>query len=388
LAVIVAAALIALNAMIFFYLQPRVSAVVIAVALLALDLVLSKFALARPHVLAWPLLAAWTIILLKAAECGRPPKVRWVLLLTIWTNLHASFPLALPVAGAIGLDACISSQWKNFREWMIFGLASLIAMSLNANGVAGVLQPFNISSLSILPIIGEWKASTPANSKIFYGLYLCGIGGLLWARARFPIGRLLLLLVMLGLAFAHVRHQSSFAILAACIIPTLWPSQPFESKLPHWALAAALPFLIIRALIPLTPPVNSANPWRMIAAIPAELKSQPVFNEYTFGGPLILSGIKVYIDGRAEMYGDAFVTDYSRMSTDDFDAFERTVKRFDIQWVILPWTEKFLLRGLVKSGGWCQIYRDRLGVIAVKNSARSGDLCGAPTAGTIHPPTR
>jgi hypothetical protein len=385
LAVVVAAAMIALNAMIFFYLQPRVSPFIIAVALLALDLLLSKFALARPHVLAWPLLAAWTIELLKAAEDGCPPKYRWLLLLTIWTNLHASFPLALPVAGMIGLDACIKYQWKHVREWMIFGLASVIALSLNANGVAGILQPFNISSLSMLPLIGEWRASTMTNSKIFYGVLLFGIGGLLWTRVRFPIGRLLLLLVMLALAFAHARHQSSFAILTTCIIPTLWRSQPLASKVPHWALVSALPFLIGRALFPLIPPENSANPWRMIAAVPTKLKSQPVLNEYTFGGPLILSGVKVYIDGRAEMYGDAFMTEYSRMSTDDFDAFERTVKRFSIQWVMLPWTEKFMLRGMVKSGAWCQIYRDKLGMIAVKKAGRSGDLCLIPARAVTEP---
>jgi hypothetical protein len=238
----------------------------------------------------------------------------------------------------------------------------------------------------MLPLIGEWRASTTINSQIFYGLLLCGIGGLLWGRVRFPIGRLLLLLVMLGLAFAHVRHQSSFAILTICIIPTLWPSEPLEARVPYWALAGALPFLIGRALIPLTPPENSGNPWRMIAAIPNKLKSQPVFNEYTFGGPLILSGIKPYIDGRAEMYGDAFVADYSRMTKDDFDAFERTVKRFDIQWAMLPLTEEFLLHGLRKSGNWCEIYRDRLGIIAVKKTGPSGDLCPSSRRDSENPP--
>jgi hypothetical protein len=375
LAIVVSAALIAMNAIIFFYLKPRVSPVVMALAFPALDLVISRFALARPHVLAWPLLAAWTVILSRSAENGRPPKLWWVLLLTIWTNLHASFPLALPVAAAIGLDACIKSQWKLFREWIIFGLASILAMSLNANGIAGVIQPFKISGLSILPIIGEWHASTTDNSKLFFAIFLSGVGALLWARPRIPVGRLLLLLVMLGLAFAHVRHQASFAIVAICIIPTLWKSEPLQGKLPYWALVGALPFLIGRALVPLTPPVSSANPWPMIHVLPAELRSEPVFNEYTFGGPLILSGIKVYIDGRAEMYGDDFVTGYSRMMTDDFGAFERTVKKYAIAWTIIPWSEKYLARELIKSADWCPIYKDQLGMIAVRKSGASGRLC-------------
>jgi hypothetical protein len=365
LAVIVVAGLIALNAIIFFYLQSRVSPVVIAVAFPAIDLVLSRFALARPHVLAWPLLAAWTIVLLKSDESGRPPKLWWVFLLTIWTNLHASFPLALPVAAAIGLDGCIKNQWKHVREWISFGLTSVIAMSLNANGIAGVLQPFNISSLSILPFIDEWHASSITNSRIFYLLLVCGIGGLIWGRVRFPIGRLLLLLVMLIFAFAHIRHQSSFVILAICIIPTLWPSKPLETKVPYWALAAVVPFLITLALAPLRPPATGANPWRMISAIPSKLKSQPVLNEYTFGGPLILSGIRVYIDGRAEMYGDRFVTDYMNISGGDLRALDRAVQRYGIKWVMLSRGNARLLDAVARSGKWRPIYSDNVGVIAV-----------------------
>ena len=35
-----------------------------------------------------------------------------------------------------------------------------------------------------------------------------------------------------------------------------------------------------------------------------------MFNEYAFGGYLIFKGVKAYIDGRADMYGDAFVQQY------------------------------------------------------------------------------
>ena len=61
---IVSAALVALHAIIFFFLQRRVSTLVLALTLLALDFVLAPFVLARPHVLAWPILAGWTILLL------------------------------------------------------------------------------------------------------------------------------------------------------------------------------------------------------------------------------------------------------------------------------------------------------------------------------------
>ena len=40
-----------------------------------------------------------------------------------------------------------------------------------------------------------------------------------------------------------------------------------------------------------------------------------MLNYYSFGGPLILSGIRPYIDGRGDMYGDRFVLGYGDSST-------------------------------------------------------------------------
>jgi hypothetical protein len=41
--------------------------------------------------------------------------------------------------------------------------------------------------------------------------------------------------------------------------------------------------------------------------VPAGLRSKPVLNEYGFGGLLILDGIRPYVDGRADPYGDDFL---------------------------------------------------------------------------------
>ena len=51
-------------------------------------------------------------------------------------------------------------------------------------------------------------------------------------------------------------------------------------------------------------------PVTALAHVPPQLLSQPVFNEYAFGGYLIFKGVKPYVDGRADMYGDAWVQEY------------------------------------------------------------------------------
>jgi hypothetical protein len=368
LATVVAAAIIALNAVIFFYLERRVSSLVLIATLATMMIVLTPFVLARPHVLVFPLLAGWTVLLLKHAEQERPPPLWSVLILIAWTNLHASFPLAAPIGGAIALDSLIATKWRNLRQWLVFGGASLFAVLANANGVAGCVQPFHISGLSMLPLINEWNPTSFHNTPQFFVVLFGGLGVLLLRGVRVPIGRLLLLLGTLAMAFIHVRHQSIFIILAACVVPPLFTSKPTSEPAPKLLLLGALPLLALRALVPLTPPENQANPRHLLAAVPPELRHEAVFNGYTFGGPLILAGIRPYIDGRAELYGDDFVLDYSKIAHGDIRLFNRAVERYDNRWTMLPKGDDRLIHALDASPEWRRIYTDSIGVIHVRTS--------------------
>jgi hypothetical protein len=251
---------------------------------------------------------------------------------------------------------------------LVFGGVSLIAVLANANGVAGWVQPFHISGLSMLSLINEWNPTTVDNTPQFFVALFAGLGVLLWRGVRIPIGRLILLLGTLGMAFVHIRHQSIFIIVAACVVPPLLKSNPASERTPKLLLLGALPLLALRALVPITPPETQANPRHLLAAVPPELRHEPVFNGYTFGGPLILAGIRPYIDGRAELYGDDFVHDYSKIAHGDIDRFNRAVERYGIRWTMLPKGDARLIHALDASREWRRIYADRIGEIHVRTS--------------------
>jgi len=223
----------------------------------------------------------------------------------------------------------------------------------------------------MLPLIGEWHASSAHATPYFFAVLLIGIGLLSWRGVRVPIGRLLLLLIMLALAFAHVRHQAAFIVVAASIVPPLFRSVPAGNAVPKWLAFAILPLFALAAFRPITPPESEANPRRLIAAIPPELKTQPVFNSYIFGGPLILAGIRPYIDGRAEIYGDAFVADYVKITEGDIGAFNRAVERYNIRWVMVAKSHQRLIDAINKTGNWKPVYSDQVGVIEVKAMTRA-----------------
>ena len=384
LAATVAAALMGLAAVLFVYLRPKAGPVALLVTFVVTYAVLMPFIMARPHVLAWPFLVAWSAFLFHYRDRGRSPPLTLALLMFLWANVHGSYFAGFIVAGATALDAVVSAKWdrKIIGRWFLFGMVSLAATLLNANGIAGFLHPFSISSMETLPGIAEWHPSTSTNTPIFFVILIIMLGALLLKRPTFRVGELCLLLLTLAMALIHVRHQSVFIILAALIIPPKLASPGREeagnlfgtakearASIAAAAVAAAL-MLGSRTMIPISPKETFANPRGLIAHVPTELRSQPVLNEYSLGGPLILAGIRPFIDGRADMYGDDFFKDYMKIVDGEVPTFEAAVRKYGISWTMLQ-TGNRLLPALDASREWRRIYSDSVGVIHVRRG-RSG----------------
>ena len=98
-----------------------------------------------------------------------------------------------------------------------------------------------------------------------------------------------------------------------------------------------------------------------------------MLNGYTFGGPLILAGIKPYIDGRADLYGDAFVSDYNEITQGDGAKFNRAVERYGIRWTMLPPSNKRLIEELDQSPRWRRLYADQWAVVHVRTAPSAVD---------------
>ena len=371
-AALVTAALMALHSIVFFNASRSVSPWMAAGTVVLMDLVLIPMMLARPHLIAWALLAFWMWLMLRARERGRAPPLPAALLLVVWANLHGSFAIALLIAAVFGLEAVLASpdRARAIRQWGLFGAACAAAVLVNANGIEGVLHPLRIANLAMLPLIDEWKPSNPAVTPFFFGVLGIAVLVSVFKRPRMHPVRWGLLALLTVLAFVQMRHQAVLAIVAAMLLPpALAKGEPAPAlRIPVLLAAGAMAlFVTIRAVLPVDLPYNSANPWKMIAAIPPELRSQPVLNGYAMGGPLILSGIRPYVDGRGDMYGDALVVDYRNVIRGDPVAFDRAVQRWGIRWAILPNNYSKLIGLLDRSAGWRRTYADEVGVIYVRN---------------------
>lgn len=372
---VVTTALMSLNGIVYFNARRWTPPLIAGVALLVvMDVVLIPMLLARPHLLAWPLMALWIWLMMRAREKDRAPPLPAALLMTLWANLHGSFVFGLAIAAAFGLEALISSgdRMRAFRQWLVFGLACAVAVCINANGIEGALHPLTFTGLEMLPMINEWKPSSVSVTPFFFVTLAILLVLLFWKRPRLHPVRWLLVAAFLAAAMYQARHQAMFIIVAAMILPEGF-AQGRErladsSRTPLLiAVAGAILLVGVRLAMPLVPPENETNPWKLIASVPPELRSQPVLNDYSFGGPLILAGIRPFIDGRGDMYGDRFVLNYGEIIRGNRKAFDAAVSQWNIQWIIVPHREKKFIAMLRQTPGWRPIRHNEVGVVFARS---------------------
>lgn len=358
--------------------------------LIYLSIGLAQSLLARPHLLALPMLAGWLVVLLRARESERAPPLALALLMLVWANAHGSFVFGLALAGGFGLEALVTApaanRMKAVRDWSLFGAACLIAALLTPGGIGGLLYPFYVNDLTLLAYIAEWQPARFGGASALEVLLLSGLFFLFFRPTRIPVMRLLILLVALHLTLDHIRNQMVLVTLAVILLAEplgrAWADgadRPRPAILPRiWTARRELaPILIVGLLL-----FAGTITWRMIAPfertdsygvpitalrhVPPELRRQPVFNEYSFGGLLVFHGIAPFIDGRSDMYGDDFTARYHKISMGDVRSWREADTRWKFGWTILP-PDNALVIVLDKEPGWRRLYADKWAVIHVRD---------------------
>ncbi|MDE3176254.1 MAG: hypothetical protein KGM15_09155, partial [Pseudomonadota bacterium] len=122
-------------------------------------------------------------------------------------------------------------------------------------------------------------------------------------------------------------------------------------------IAAALALGAVRLFLPVaaTPQYDSTH--AALAALPAGDKAKPVLNGYAFGGYLIFEGVKPYVDGRADLFGDAFLADYAKIARGEADALGPTLAREHIGWTMFS-PAQGAAAAMDAMPGWRRVYAD------------------------------
>jgi hypothetical protein len=352
-------------------------------ALVALAaLLVAPSLLARPHILALPLLALWADALFAAREADRAPPIALIALMTLWANLHGGFAFGLALIAPFALEAALAAapeaRLTTIRDWGLFAAASVAAAALTPFGVDGLMFPVRLLGLARLGEIGEWRPENFAHPGPMELALLALVAFALLRPTRLPWLRVLLLVGLVHMALQHGRHQTLLAMLAPMLLaPAIRPAlgekaprtlTPASSAMVLAAAAVALVLAGARLALPIVRHDTATSPITALAAVPPALRGEPALNAYGFGGYLIGAGLRPFVDGRADLYGDAFLDLYGRIAAGDRNALDDALKRYAVAWAIFPPSEP-IVAVIDREPGWRRLYADRFAVVQVREDA-------------------
>ena len=389
MALAAAAAFTLLTCALATHLGPRRAAIA---AVLALLLCIPHL-LARPHILAWPFLIVWMAAVIRARDAGRVPSFALIPLIIVWSNLHAGFIAGLGIAGLLAVEAVFEAppaeRLRVTRQWGTFlGLAAASAL-ISPNGLGQYLMTFKMLGMqSALAYIPEWRGiDFTTFQPIFVWIVVATLGGYALG-IRLPLSRLAMVLILLYLALTHVRHEELLGFIAPLLVAVplakqLGPAMrrelaaAYPSGMRAWpgprsvlALTTAIAVGFGATVVALDrrglqPPEAAAPVAAVNAALAAGLADN-VLNSIRFAGYLELVGTAVFVDGRADLFGDTFLTRYRMAALAFGDGLPSLLNDYSISWAIFEPLHPAVTQ-LVHLPDWERVYADQYAVVFRRN---------------------
>ncbi len=338
-----------------------------------------------------------TIFLTVLWRCEREgERGLWALpfVMLLWVNLHGGFVAGFLLLGAWTAPAGITwglrrdrSSWRRLRA-LLFTVGGCLGVSvLNPWGWRLWEYPLQYAGSSYhADYITEWfSPDFHQQNMLPFLLLLLGLMGLLATGVRrLSLPEVLLVIGFGYLSLTAIRHIPLFAIVAAptlalqlSAISAAWrqdrgllfaaPAAP-PRRLPVLQainlLLAVFPLLWVAGQMPRNTTwaaVGRADSYPERAAEFVQLYPEPMrmFNDYAWGGFLIYRLYplhRVFIDGRADMYGADIMDDYmktSRVQT----GWEAVLDKWNIDTVV--WHKDWPLAAMLrKTPGWDEVYHD------------------------------
>lgn len=363
--------------------------------------------LIRPHIFSW-LFGVATLYILTVR---RDRLYLLPLLSAVWVNLHGGFLLGIVlqvlfIAGFI-LDNRLQSS-TNFKLWLedsirqskqpiLILIFSILAAGLNPFGYELFLFPFQVTKEIFINHINEWGAPNLREAWYFRYYILLLLLLLTFNRQRISWTNRLLLIFFINASLNHLRHISLAGLfltpfLAELLVPwaqkikVLCASEknaakqlalsPLTGPFATAVLAGSL-FIVSYVNYPsgqsLTAtlfPLSEAFPDQAVQYLEKHPPKGKMFNEYFIGGYLIYAlelPQKVFIDGRADMYGEKIFGDYRKIVQLD-ETTNELLDEYKIDWVIFP-ADRPLVLYLKAGGDWTEIYQDNQVAILTRNSS-------------------
>lgn len=299
-----------------------------------------------------PVIYSYLLMVLVMVAWNRPG-VRWSIpfLFWIWASVHASFFIGLAY---IGLLIVMNREWREIPKAIAAGCATL----LTAHGLGAVefLVEFT-ESRDALQYLTEWRRPTVTDVLFipFLGTIVFIVIGFL--RRVVPLRFLWLFVPFAAMGFTSIRAvpQAWLGLAPVLALSLAELSIGSRAGLRQRLAVVFTVFLIILPFM-LARPASLSDDQFPLSAISA-LEDRRTFHDDRVGGYLIYAlgpERKVYVDDRAELYGDR-LREFYELRTGQID-WMPIFERDRIEQAVLANSEVLVVE--LQTHGWKNVYSD------------------------------
>jgi hypothetical protein len=324
-------------------------------------------------------------------------RLLWLLpvLTIVWANLHSGylFGIAILIIYVIGETGQLLLRAPSKRglsaseigHLTLLTLLSFLVAVINPNGPELWIYPFQtLGSGAMQQYIQEWQSAN-FHSPLFWPfaiMLFAGITVFVTSRIRPTLTDALLFMLTAAAGLLSVRHIPLFALVSSPIIarylvislegtrfnrlvrqeiPLVETS--VNIKIVNWAIFALVAIVAIGWIVNIAGRNDLAISQRYpVEAVDfleqQELAQSRGYNSYGWGGYLIWRGFPVFVDGRADVYGDDFLHFY-RQTFDVTNSWEEPLDEFAVDYVLTELGSP-LSSVLATSDGWKESYSDNI----------------------------
>lgn len=392
--------------------QNRIISAVLAVVTF---IPLLQFSLPRPQLITFLFFAIYFYILIGHKFRTHSAKLHWLpVIMVLWVNMHAGYIIGLTLIMLFIVSEFIERLFSIndkldrgviLRPLFITGAFCLAASLINPYTYHQWIYPFIVNSMTATRIISEWQSPDfhTLTNKIYliYLLSFLFIRGYTTHRPSAFETVIPFFFVMMG--FVSVRHipLASLTLLPLYVISAShlrfsWRSGglverkviPFIARLRYrmrsgvqlgkrefvfnWFLLIAITFLSaswhFSTLDRISAYDNDSIPIEAVSFIEKAGITGNVFNTYRYGGYLIhrlYPHSRVYIDGRADLYGDDFLSTYRNIYSTQ-DGWNDLLSQYPIDYILVENTAS-ILWPLTSNNLFILVYRDEKNSVLVRN---------------------
>ena len=392
--------------------------------------VLLSFASPRGQIVSYLFYAIYLHLILGFLHNGDTRRLVWLPpLMVLWVNSHGGYVTGLILLTTVTAATALS-RWLAWPDRNPTRLRPLLVCLVITAG-ASLVSPYHIhnwlylfqtAGLEATQVISEWRAPM-LKDRYFQSLVIVGLAygwSMAFRDSRPKLEELLLATVMLLLSMKAIRHMP-FGVITLAPLLALALSDGVLAKLKIWwqhsrvhdwykqtagrgqqlgskvymmnwlVLVASLllglafwPILASRQM----EARNEFTGWKAVDFVVSRGITGRVFNEYGFGGLMIYRlnpAQKVFIDGRADAYGDAFVKEYLKIFFGQ-EGWAEAFDRYKIDYVVCSRSAP-VRQLLLQRGDFVSVYKDEFNSVLVKRVPRfesiireAADSASAPEA--------